>query len=178
MQSDILVHLAPCDIGVTWVGEVFVIPARTAYEWAQLLLASPFDPYDVFPGLAGPAAVVAVEDALGSGKATDDDLSRAALEVISAAGDRPWWVTVRVLACAGTCWDRIGGTLVREGVDARRITLAAWMDAIWMIMKTYVDPKKLAAWTHQVEEAPKGWAQEIDLDENERAFMAAMASAR
>lgn len=178
MQSDILVHLAPCDIGVTWAGELFIIPARTAYEWAQLLLAEPFDPYEVFPGLAGPAAVIAVEDALGNGTASDDDLSRAALGVVTTAGDRPWWVTIRILGCAGLCWDRIGGTLIRERIDAREITLAAWMDAMWMIMKTYVDPKKLASWTHQIEQAPKGWAEDIDLDENEQAFMAAMASAR
>jgi hypothetical protein len=174
--SNVLVHLAPCDIQVSFDSQDYTISAMNAHVWCQLLLDDPFDPYNVFPGLAGEAAVVAVEDALGDKRMETEDVARVALEIVTIAGDRPWWVTIRILYVAGEVWDRIGGTLVREGVDSRQLPLAAWLDAVWSILLAYVDPKKMAAWLHQIEATPKGWESAIDFDEQEQAFMAAMKS--
>lgn len=174
--SNILVHLAPCDIQVSFGEQQFTIPAMNAHQWCQMLLGDPLDPYDIFPLLAGEKAVIAVEDAIGDGEVSSEDVARHALEVVTVAGDRPWWVTLRMLHIATQAWDRIGATLVREGVDARHLPLAAWLNAIWAITLAYIDPKSLAAWTHQMEDPPKGWETAIDFDEQERAFLAAMKS--
>lgn len=171
--SNILVHLAPCDIRVTFADSEYVIPAMTAHQWCQILLGE-FDPYNVFPVLAGAQAVMDTEDAIDRGGESAEDLLRVAMEIITVAGDRPWWITTRILDVATQVWDRIGATLVREGVDSRHLPLAAWLDAIWMIMLAYVDREKLAAWRHQIEAPPRGWESEIDFDENEQAFLAAM----
>jgi len=168
--------MAPCDIRVTFGEDQYLIPAMTAHQWCQILLGEPFDPYDIFPLLAGREAIVAVEDAIGDDKVPTEDVARVALEIVTIAGDRPWWVTLRILKVAGEVWDRIGGTLVREGVDGRRLPLAAWLDAIWSLLLTYVDPKKSASWVHQMEETPKGWDTALDFDEQEQAFLAAMRS--
>lgn len=174
--SNILVHLAPCPIQVSFDDQRYTVPALNAHQWCQLLLDEPFDPYNVFPALAGEDAVVAVEDGIGDSRVNTEDISRIALEVVTIAGDRPWWVTIRILYVAGETWDRIGGTLIREGVDSRHLPLAAWLDAIWSILLAHVDPKKMAAWLHQVEATPKGWESAINFDEQEQAFMAAMKS--
>jgi hypothetical protein len=176
--SNILVHLAPCEIIVNFDDSDYPIPAMTAHQWCQILLGDPFDPYDVFPLLAGADAVIDVEDAIDRKTYGPDDVSRIAHEIITVAGDRPWWVTLRMLSVAAQVWDRIGAVLVREGVDSRHLSLAAWLDAIWSIMLSYIERDNLQSWLSQMEVAPTGWADEIDFDEQERAFIAAMKSAR
>lgn len=176
--SNILMHLAPCVIQVNFEESEYHIPAMTAHQWCQIILGDPFDPYDVFPLLAGTDAIIDVEDAIDHGRQTSEDVTRVAYEVITVAGDRPWWVTMRILAVATQVWDRIGGTLVREGVDSRHLPLAAWLDAVWSIMTSHVDQENRAPWLHQMEAVPTGWEAEIDFDEQERAFIAAMKSAK
>lgn len=174
-ESDILVHLQACALDVHLRGHSFTIPAMDAIDWLKLLQADPFDPYQIFPMLAGWEAAELVQDVLWDEPDTGpEEISRLALDVVSTVGGRPWWVTLRLLGAAAGAWDRIGGTLVRERIDARTLPLAGWLDALWMIMLSYVDPKDRTSWLYKIEVAPRGWETEIDFDEQERAFLAAM----
>lgn len=176
--SNILLHLAPCDISVTFGSETHVVPAMSAHQWCKILLHDPFDPYNVYPTMAGVNAVIEVEDAISQGEVDAEDLARVALETVSIAGDRPWWVTLRMLATAGQTWDRIGAQLIKAGVDARHLPLAAWLDVVWLIMLDYVDPKKLVQFVAKIEKPPIGWDTTVIGDDDDAAFMAAMAGAR
>lgn len=166
--SDILAHLRPCPIQVDFLGYTYTIPALDAVQWVALIDGQHPDLYEIFPVLAGPEAVEAVEDALWDGQADEDDVAMVALNALGAAGDRDWWVVLNVIRSAATAWS------VVHVNGAVGMSLAGWLDEVWSKVMQHIDPKKRTQWISEVERAPKGLKQEIDFDEEERAFLAAM----
>lgn len=166
--SDLLAHLRPCPIEVLFDGVTYTIEAMDAIEWIVLIDAPHPDLYDIFPTLAGPQAVEHVEDAIWEGRATSDDVGKVALAAVGAAADRPWWLALRIIHAAKGSWD------VVHVNRAQGMSLAGWLDEVWTQIMAHIDPKKRAAWVHEVETAPRDLVQEIDFDEEERAFLAAM----
>jgi hypothetical protein len=148
--SDILAHLRPCPVQVDFLGHAYTIPALDAAQWVALIDGQHPDLYEIFPVLAGPEAVEAVEDALWDGHADEDDVAMVALNALGAAGS-----LVHVNGAVG-------------------MSLAGWLDEVWSKVMQHIDPKKRTQWISEVERAPKGLKQEIDFDEEERAFLAAM----
>lgn len=166
--SDLLAHLRPCAIEVVFDGKTYTIEAMDAVEWIVLIDAPNPDLYEVFPRLAGPQAVEHVEDALWEGRVTSDNVGNVALAAMGAAADRPWWQALRIIHAAKGSW---GTVHVNR---AQGMSLAGWLDEVWSQIMKHIDPKKRAAWVHEIETPPKGLVQEIDFDEEERAFLAAM----
>lgn len=166
--NDLIGHLTPCEYQVDCAGLVFTIPAMDAIGWLKLLLSEPFDLYAIFPEAAGPQAVEHVENMLWEERITTEDVERIGLELISAVADRPWWVVLRVIHAAQGSWDRLHVNA------ASGKSLAGWLDEVWMRILSSSDPKKLTAWIHEVETPPKGFEGEVDFDDEERAFLAAM----
>lgn len=139
-----------------------------AVEWLALLDAPAADLYEIFPGLAGDHAKEHVEDALWEGRVTQEQVGNLALEVIGVAGDRRWWVVVHLIGSAKSAW-----SLVHVN-NAVGMSLAGWLDEVYSKIMERIDPKKRAAWISDIETPPKGAESEIDFDEEERAFLAAM----
>ena len=166
--SDLLAHLRPCPILVTFEDVTYTVRAMDAVEWVALIDGDHPDLYEVFPVGAGQDAIDRVEDALWEGRVTHDDVGRVGLEALGAAADRPWWVALRILASAKQAWEIVG---VNRAVG---MSLAGWLDEIWFKIMERIDPKKKAAWITDIERAPKGWEGEIDFDDEERAFLNAM----
>lgn len=165
---NLLLHLRPCGIEVRFEDTWYVIAAMDAVEWIALLTADPLDMYDVFPLLAGQAAVEHVEDALWEGRVSTDDVQRTGLEVVSAVGDRPWWVSLRILHACAESWDVIHVN------SATGVAFAGWLDEVWSKILTHIDPKKRAGVISDFESTPAGWESEVDFDDEERAFLNAM----
>lgn len=166
--SDILAHLRPCPIQVDFLGRTYTIPAMDAVEWVALIDGPRPDLYEIFPALAGPEAVEAVEDALWEGLVSDDEVGMVGMEALGAAGDRDWWVVLNVIRSAATAW-----SIVHVN-HAAGMSLAGWLDEVWSKIMDHIDPKKRASWISEVERPPKGLKREIDFDEEEAAFLAAM----
>lgn len=166
--SDLLAHLRPCPIYVDFLGRTFVIPAMDAVDWVALVDGQHPDLYEIFPVLAGPEAIEAVEDALWEGDADRDDVGQVALNAIGAAGDRDWWVVLNIIRSATSAW-----SIVHVN-RAAGMSLAGWLDELYSKIMEHIDPKKRASWISEVEKPPKGLKQEIDFDEEEAAFLAAM----
>jgi len=166
--SDLLAHLRPCPILVTFENVTYTIKAMDAVDWVVLIDGEHPDLYEIFPVSAGQDAMDHVEDALWEERATHDDVGRVALEALGAAADRPWWVALRILASAKQEWETVG---VNRAVG---VSLAGWLDEIWLRIMERIDPKKKAAWITDIERVPKGWEGEVDFDDEERAFLNAM----
>lgn len=139
-----------------------------AIGWVELLCVDPLDTYDIFPRLAGFAAIEHVEDALWEGRVASDDVQRSGLQVLSAVGDRPWWVTIRLLHAAQESWDIIHVN------SAAGMAFAGWLDEVWSKVVSHIDPKKLAGVVSDFEATPPGWEADVDFDDEERAFLRAM----
>lgn len=160
--------MKPCAIEVNFLGIWYVIPEMGVIDWLRLTDLETLDLYEIFPVLAGAAAVEAVEDALWDGRADNEQVTRVSLEVISAAGDRPWWIVLRLIATAGGSWDLLHVN------DVAGRSLAGWLDEVWSKIMVYIDPKKKAAWINEIESVPKGYETELDFNDEERAFLSAM----
>lgn len=166
--SDLLAHLRPCPIQVDFLDKTYTIPAMDAVEWVALIDGPHPDLYEVFPMLAGPEAIEAVEDALWDGLADSEDVRMVACHALGAAGDRDWWVVVNLIRSAATAW-----SIVHVNQAAGK-SLAGWLDEVWTKIMDHIDPKKRAGWVSEIERPPKGLKQGIDFDEEEAAFLAAM----
>lgn len=166
--SNLLAHLRPCKISVDFDGKTFTIPAMDAIEWVALIDGEEADLYEIFPVLAGTEAIEAVEDALWEGRATSSDVADAALAAVAAAGDRPWWVILRILRDVAPNWS------VLHVNNAAGMSLAGWLDQVWSKIMDHIDPKHRTQWMSQIDQPPKGHAAEIDFDAEEQAFLAAM----
>ena len=166
--SDLLLHLRPCAIEVTFDGAVYTIDAMDAVEWIIHLDGPHPDLYAIFPKKAGDVAVEHVEDALWEERVTTDQVGQVGLDALSVAADRPWWVALRVIFAAKESWSIVHAN------NAAGMSLAGWLDQVWSNIMAHIDPKKRAAWITDVESPPKGHAAEIDFDAEERAFLNAM----
>jgi hypothetical protein len=167
--SNLLAHLRPCKITVGFLGVDYTLPALDAVEWVALIDGEIPDLYEIFPVLAGRKAMEAVEDALWEERVTRDEVGQVALDAISAAADRPWWVVLQVLRSAATAWP------VVHVNNAVGMSLAGWLDQLWSNIIAHIDPAKRASWEAEVTKAPKSVKpEEIDFDAEEQAFLSAM----
>lgn len=166
--TDLVAHLRPLAVQVDFAGVTYTVPAMDAVDWLILIDGPAPDLYEIFPGRAGREAIDAVEDALWEGSVTSDDVGKLGLEVIAAAGDRPWWVVLRLIHAAKDAWSIVH---VNNAVG---VSLAGWLDQVWSKIMERIDPKKVAGWISEIESTPKGWEGTVDFDDEERAFLAAM----
>lgn len=166
--SDLVAHLKPLPIQVEFAGRMFTIEAMDAVDWIMLIDGPEADLYEIFPVRAGREALDFVEDALWDGTASTRDVADTALEAIAAAADRPWWVTIRLIASAKEAW-----SIVHVN-NAAGMSLAGWLDQLWSKIMERIDPKKMASWVSSIESTPKGYEGQVDYDDEERAFIAAM----
>lgn len=173
MTSDPLVHLIACPITITFRDRTYTIPAMNTTEWMRILGGENVDLYDIFPTLAGSEAIEHVEDVIWDELDGSDEVRRLACEIITVAGDRPWWVTVRLVGLLRDDYKLLGGDLALAGIRGD-VPLAMWLDCLWSLVLRRIDPKKVTSWVHQVETPPKEWQEETDVEAEERAFMAAM----
>lgn len=166
--SDLVAHLKPLPVQVDFAGVTYTIPAMDAVEWIILIDGPAPDLYEIFPGRAGREAIDAVEDALWEETTTSDEVGKLGLEAIAAAGDRPWWVVLRLINSAKDAW-----SIVHVN-NAGGMSLAGWLDELWSKIMERIDPKKINSWISDIESTPKGWEHTVDFDDEERAFLAAM----
>lgn len=166
--SDLLLHLRPCKTWIAFEGQGYSIPAMDAVEWLVHIDGPHPDLYEIFPVLAGQAAVEHVEDALWENRVTHDDIAQLSLDALAVAADRDWWVALRIIASAKANWEHIHVN------QAAGMSLAGWLDEVWSKIMERIDPKKKASWVSDVERPPKGVKQQIDFDDEEKAFLAAM----
>lgn len=144
--------LCPWSIQVTLGhGFRYEIPALPALDWLQYLLSN--DPdldgliADLMPG---------IEDYFLDNDQSPADMYETALEIISIASARSWWIAIRLIFSAALNWHIIGPKLIMSQIDASKISLAAWLDVVLFMMIDIMDPKKVIMFTSQLEAPPTG----------------------
>lgn len=119
-------------------------------------MAEAIDPDDIFPGLLGGEEQEIVEDLLMAEAIAVEDLYDICLDVISQVSARNWWIAVRLVYIARDSWDNLGAELILSGVDADRLSLSAWLDALTATILRLMDPSKVTMFTMQLEAPPVG----------------------
>ena len=127
-----------------------------ATDWLLILMADAIDPDDVFPGLLSEDDREFVEDLLLAETITVQDLYDTCLDIISEVSARQWWIAMRLVYIARDSWDNLGAEMILTGIDADRISLAAWLDALTALMLKLMEPSKITMFTMQLEAPPVG----------------------
>jgi hypothetical protein len=140
-----------------------------AVDWLELLWGDPQDLEleTIFPGLADDEDQDYVNEVLLSGDLSLDRLQRLALDVISEVSGRPWWVTLRMISIAESKWSILGGDLVLRGIDAGKLSLSAWLDALWPIIFDRLPRDKWTMLSSMIEAVPPSETETTALESME-----------
>jgi hypothetical protein len=153
-----------------------------AAGWLELLLAEPIEYEELFPGLAGPQAVMDVNQMILSGAADSEDLERAILDLIEAVSGRSWWITLRLCFSIRAHWGSVGGEMARQGMHPWGMPLGYWLDGAYATMIELLlkgpKPKAAADWSRAIVQPPPQETRQIDEVENANAFLAAFRAAQ
>lgn len=180
---DPIASLAPMPVIVELGGRDYTIPALPAIDWLRILLEEGFSALEVLPGLLAPEDAIILEDQLALEEVSLNAVNDAALDAITIASGRDWWFSVRFLAVARASWDVIGGTIARLGVDAQKVSLAAWIDAAYHIAREAISSGKegqqnLIRFISELEAPPTGHESEFDEEFEALAFERAVRMAQ
>lgn len=134
VAADPLASLGIEDIYVTIGGEEYRMPGRPAADWLRMMLSGEY-------GLIMPAWLAeddfsAVLSRLMNDEFPVKELDDSVLDVISVAAGRPWWWAMQLIMYVSSDlhhWSRINGRLVLAGVKVDKISLAAWVDAVYAL---------------------------------------------
>jgi hypothetical protein len=141
MPTDALAALRIWAIDVDLGGDTFTVPPRPAVDWFLAILDEE-TPLPLIPGLMGGDAEERVADLLLDGTVTAEDIAKRSRELLTAAAGRPWWEADRLIRSSGESWHIIGGELTRLGVDLGKVSLAAALNAIYVICVRTMDEKE------------------------------------
>jgi hypothetical protein len=131
-----------------------------ASEWLVLFMGPhEMDLDEVFPGLLPPEQAELVEEALFEEKIDLDSLARTALDVISTVAGRPWHVALKIIGTAEGSWNALGGELVIRNIDASRLSLGAWLDAVYLTLIRNMDNKQAMMFNAKLQVPPPGFEE-------------------
>ena len=179
MASDLAASLKPWSIeGIVIDDRVYTVPALPASAWLTILLEEPVSLFSIVPGLLQPEAEEDIQEVILAGRFSHEELEELVLELIGIASGRPWWTALYLLANAkhANNVDRVKGELALHGIDATRISLSAWLDAVYVIFIRPLDPKDRQKFDLLLAKPPPGIKAKADPAANRAALRALMAS--
>lgn len=141
MAADALAALRIWALDVELGGETFIVPARPAVDWFLAILDEDV-PLPLIPGLMDAAAEERIGDMLLDGEVSAELIATRSRELLTAAAGRPWWEADRLIRSSGAQWHIIGGELTRLGVDLNAVSLAAALNAIYVVCVRTMDDKE------------------------------------
>lgn len=179
MAADPLAALKIWAIEVELGEETFEVPARPASDWFLAVLAED-TALPLIPGLMEKDAEERINDLLLDGEIDIDLIVRRSRELLTEAAGRPWWEADRLVRSSGASWHIIGGELTRLGVDLDKVSLAAALNAIYVICVRTMDEKERNKFDIDLRLPPVGvegvtTEEMYDQKAAESAFMALMA---
>lgn len=155
MPADALAALRIWALEVDLGGETFVVPARPAADWFLAILDED-TPLPLIPGLMDRGAEERIVDLLLDDLTTAEEIVTRSRELLTAAAGRPWWEADRLIRSAGASWQVIGGELIRLGVDLDKVSLAAALNAIYVVCVRTMDEKERNKFDIDLRMAPIG----------------------
>lgn len=179
MASDFVASLKPFPIeDIVIGGKAYRIPALPAADWLEILLPEQISLWSIVPGFLEPEAEEDVVDLMIDGEYTRDDLEQLVWELVSIASGRDWWTVLYLLGNAKHDQNVgiVKGKLASNGVDASKISLAAWLDAVYVIFAEHMNAEDRQKFNLSLLRPPPGIKQVIDREVQRRNFAALMAS--
>lgn len=178
--SDFLASVSPWSIEDIQFGDrLFRIPAMPASYWLAVLLPEQISLWSILPGLLEEEdAEEYVTELMLRGDVDRDEYEELCWEVIGIAAGREWWTALHLLNNAKheTHAPMVRGALALHGVDATRISLSAFFDAIYMIFIQQMNEQNRQRFDMLISKAPPGVKSAINADRQRNNFAALMGS--
>jgi hypothetical protein len=148
-NKDPVWSLAPWPVEVTINGQLVTVPAVPAVDWLVYLLKEVPDVDGLIMDL-----MPEVEDVFLDSELPLDGLYELVLDILETVSARSWWITLRLIGVAVSSWGLLGPEMQFHGVDANVVSLAAWLDALMMIMLQNMDSKDVTMFIMRLETPP------------------------
>jgi hypothetical protein len=81
-------------------------------------------------------------------------LCSAILELIATVAARKWWIALRMIGIVRQNWNVLGPEMIMSGIDPQVLSLAAWLDAMLVILIRAMDPKEVSLFVSRLELPP------------------------
>lgn len=178
MASDLLASLKPWSIeDIVIIDRAYRIPALPAIDWLVILLDDQVSLFGI-TGLLEPDANEDIEGHILGGRYSRDEWEQLTWELVQIAAGRPWWTTLYLLGNAKHVnnVDTVKGELAVHGVDATRISLSSWLDAVYRIFTQHMGPEDRQKFDLALARPPAGIQVKTDTNANRAAFAALMSS--
>lgn len=120
-----------------------------ASDWLAIFMNSGWgsnDLLDLIPGL---------DEVLYETTVELDEIRDMLLDVITTVSSRHWWITLRLINAAARNWDTVGPALISK-VDATKVSFAAWMGVLQVLLIESMEPKNARMFIAQVQNPPIG----------------------
>lgn len=131
--------IAPLEISVpdtddemTWGGEL--LPSDAAL-WLEAMTCPDVTFVSILDDVLTPRSAEQLRHNMATGHLAVRDVEAACKQAIEQATGRPWWVVLNILAVTEASWDTIGGEMAARGIFPNDISIGAWLDAAWWIIR-------------------------------------------
>lgn len=174
MNESVLVALAPAGAEIDILGDTYDIPAMPAADWFALVLSddTPFPLLQLLPA----GAQFRVHVALVNGVLSVEEIAELSRKLLAAMSGMLWWEADRLIRSSASYWRVIGGELTRRGVNLHRESLAAVLNAIYVICTATMSAEERKRFDAELVAPPADAAPE-DLAQVEQASLSAFAAA-
>jgi hypothetical protein len=136
------------------------VPPYPAVDWLEILMQPNWTADDIFIELLPNGMELILDGSLGP--LVTQDLALDLIEEVSA---RHWWIALRLIEVVSVHWDVIGPDAIFNGVDAEKLSLAAWLDAMLVLLMRRISNEQQPMFVAQLEMPPAG--EEIPEEEME-----------
>lgn len=178
MASDLLASLKPWSIeDIVIVDRTYRIPALPAVDWLAILLDEQVSLFAI-TGLLEPDANEDIELHILNDAYSYEEWEELVWELVAIAAGRPWWTTLYLIgnAKSATNVDMVKGELALHGVDATRISLSSWLDAVYRIFTQHMTQEDRQRVDLILARPPAGIKVKTDVKANRASFEALMSS--
>lgn len=83
-----------------------------------------------------------------------EDIEPLVMELLEEASGRDWWVTLRLVGAIQDQWQVLGAEMILQGVDPERLSLAAWLDTMTLVLLRLLPKDNHAMFLGQLEMPP------------------------
>lgn len=154
---------------------LFRIEARTAADWLEALFET-LGSLDPILDLMEPEDRDRLDEAIFQGETTSGEVMDCLMDALTQVSGRPWWQTFLMLGMLRAEWSRFHGRVLRGGLDPQRVSLAAYLDAVYSAFVEGLDQQGRQGVHNQITTPPPGLPIEIDESEEEATFLSMMNS--
>lgn len=131
-------------------GQEFRIEARPAIDWILPIVDE--DWLGIVPGMIMDDSL---SDLLATGEILVSECVTAARDATATATGMQWWSAVRLVQTGVLAVD-VSGALVLAGVDPVRVSIGAYVAAVYRVISAERDKKERANLDHEIERIPPG----------------------